>query len=586
MLPFRNKGNKDTYAVTIGTPRYVSFSHQNMTEDAKKPQPNVCCSDKERDYAKQSSTIAKSDGDPVQTALGDFGWWQFWITFALSLLKFPIAWHQLAIIFLAAKSPFRCDVGDESTTLFNVTDRCNSFDPVTHGMVPCHQFIYDRSVFQETIITEWNLVCGRFQLSNIAQSVFMLGVLIGNVLFGMFSDKYGRKIPMMFAIVLLLVAGVGTSLAPWYELFLPLRFATALAIGGLMISSFVLTMEVVGGKWRTVVSTLHHIPFNLGHMSMALISYFIRNWRQFQLAITLPSLFFFTYWWIIPESPRWLLAVGKEKQARKILTTGASRNNRKLDGEFEKSLMNSQPEKGGDENKGNLFDLFRTPNLRKKTLAVFFNWMVCGLCFYGLAQYMGEIGGNIFINVASSGLIELPGAFLCIYLMEKFGRRNTLLSANLVTALACILITFLPQNSEVEHYKFILASLGIVGSSIAFPTIYLFSGELFPTVVRNVGVGSASMCARIGSVIAPFVSSLGVFNVYLPPMIFGTVPLIGALLCLLLPETRGAQLPVTIEDGERFGLKVTYKIANKDCGKRNTQYRIRSRRTIVASNNL
>jgi len=46
---------------------------------------------------------------------------------------------------------------------------------------------------------------------------------------------------MMFAIVLLLVAGVGTSLAPWYELFLPLRFATALAIGGLMISSFVLS---------------------------------------------------------------------------------------------------------------------------------------------------------------------------------------------------------------------------------------------------------------------------------------------------------------------------------------------------------
>jgi len=46
---------------------------------------------------------------------------------------------------------------------------------------------------------------------------------------------------MMFAIVLLLVAGVGTSLAPWYELFLPLRFASALAIGGLMISSFVLS---------------------------------------------------------------------------------------------------------------------------------------------------------------------------------------------------------------------------------------------------------------------------------------------------------------------------------------------------------
>lgn len=146
--------------------------------------------------------------------------------------------------------------------------------------------------------------------------------------------------------------------------------------------------------------------------------------------------------------------MGKEKQARKILAAGAKRNDRKLDVEFEKT-MESRPESSGDENKGNLFDLFRTSNLRKKTLAVFFNWMVCGLCFYGLAQYMGEIGGNIFVNVASSGLIELPGAFLCIYLLERFGRRNTLLSANLVTAVACILITFLPQ-SEYHKCKIIL----------------------------------------------------------------------------------------------------------------------------------
>lgn len=145
--------------------------------------------------------------------------------------------------------------------------------------------------------------------------------------------------------------------------------------------------------------------------------------------------------------------MGKEKQARKILAAGARQNGRVLDGEFEKT-MNELPavaagaHQDGDGNKGNVFDLFRTPNLRKKTLAVFFNWAVCGLCFYGLAQYMGEIGGNIFVNVASSGLIELPGAFLCIYLMEKFGRRNTLLSANLVTAVACILITFLPQSTR------------------------------------------------------------------------------------------------------------------------------------------
>lgn len=139
----------------------------SVTDDAKQPQSNVSCGDKERDINKQSSTVAKSGSDPVQTALGDFGWWQFWITFALSLLKFPIAWHQLAIIFLAARTPFKCDIGDGSATLFNVTDRCNSLDPVTHEEAPCHQFVYDRSVFQETIITEVQCKTAKIPVSTI-----------------------------------------------------------------------------------------------------------------------------------------------------------------------------------------------------------------------------------------------------------------------------------------------------------------------------------------------------------------------------------------------------------------------------------
>lgn len=63
-----------------------------------------------------------------------------------------------------------------------------------------------------------------------------------------------------------------------------------------------------------------------------------------------------------------------------------------------------------------------------------------------------------------------------------------------------------PGHSDLPRAS--LASLGILGMGIAFPTAYLYSGELFPTVVRNVGVGSGSMCARIGSMIAPFIASL------------------------------------------------------------------------------
>lgn len=61
---------------------------------------------------------------------------------------------------------------------------------------------------------------------------------------------------------------------------------------------------------------------------------------------------------------------------------------------------------------------------------------------------------------------------------------------------------------DMEWLRLLLACFGIVGMSVSFTTVYLFSGELFPTVVRNIGVGASSMCARVGSIVAPFVVSL------------------------------------------------------------------------------
>jgi hypothetical protein len=125
------------------------FTLSTVPDDTKQER-----SDKERRADDNRTSAEMEADDPVHKALGDFGWWQFWITLALSMLKFPIAWHQLAIIFLAARTPFQCDI-DDATALPNVTDtRCTSRDPITMDVVPCRRFAYDRSVFQETIITE------------------------------------------------------------------------------------------------------------------------------------------------------------------------------------------------------------------------------------------------------------------------------------------------------------------------------------------------------------------------------------------------------------------------------------------------
>lgn len=102
-----------------------------------------------------------------------------------------------------------------------------------------------------------------------------------------------------------------------------------------------------------------------------------------------------------------------------------------------------------------------------------------------------------------------------------------------------------------------LASLGISCSMISFSTVYIYAGEIFPTVVRNIGLGSSSTFARVGSMIAPFIANLSSDHSWVPPNIFGASMLVGALLCYMLPETLNCKLPESIEDVEEFEKNVT-----------------------------
>lgn len=93
-----------------------------------------------------------------------------------------------------------------------------------------------------------------------------------------------------------------------------------------------------------------------------------------------------------------------------------------------------------------------------------------------------------------------------------------------------------------------LASIGISCSNMSFSTFFVYSGELYPTFVRNIGIGSCSTFARVGSMIAPFIANIGSNSTWLPTCIFGTSMLVGALLCTALPETMNCKLPESLGD--------------------------------------
>ncbi|XP_017791367.1 PREDICTED: organic cation transporter protein-like isoform X1 [Habropoda laboriosa] len=489
--------------------------------------------------------------DAVQEAIGNLGKWQIFVCLAISLVKFPIAWHQLAIVFMAPHQDYYCTAPART----EIPGQCVVY--VNGTMADCTEWEYDRRTFTETIISQWNLVCSRTHYANIQQSILMLGVLLGNVIFGNLADRYGRKMPLMVSVVLQLVSGIGCAVVPWFPALLVMKLLSALATGGTMVTSYVICMEIVGTKWRAAITILYQIPFSLGHMSLAGLAFFFRHWQHLQVAITLPSVILLSYWWIVPESPRWLLAFGKQRAACEILQKAANINNirdKDIPEMVRQHCLHQNSKRSNLDHRASFLDLFRTPNMRVKSLSIFFNWIVCGMGLFGMSQYIGQVGGDIFVNFTVSGAIQIPGNFVAWWAMNRLGRRITLICSNSITGVAAFLLIVVPN--DVTWLRLILVCSAIVGMSVSFTTVYLFSGELFPTVVRNIGVGTSSMCARIGSIIAPFVVSLDHIQSWLPPACFGILPLIGATLCFLLPETVGCKLPETLEDGENFGKKL------------------------------
>jgi MFS family permease len=167
-----------------------------------------------------SDESKKKPGDPIQEAMGELGRWQIFVCAIIFLLKFPVAWHQLSIIFLGPNLDFTCSDPQ--------LDRCDK---------SCNGHVFDNSTFTNTIQMEWDLVCERKSLANMSQTIFMFGILVGNMVFGAIADKMGRRNPLVIAVIMQLIFGVSTSFVTNFWLFVIFRFLTAAATGGTMLTS-------------------------------------------------------------------------------------------------------------------------------------------------------------------------------------------------------------------------------------------------------------------------------------------------------------------------------------------------------------
>ncbi|PAV92004.1 hypothetical protein WR25_22122 isoform B [Diploscapter pachys] len=541
--------------------------------------------------------------------LGEMGRYQRIQFLLVCLPTVIVSMHALSWTFAAVHVPYRCAFDNEKSdapyyktsnlleyktckdqSLMNVNLTRKGEKGVTCFYDECHfandsksvcsEHVFDHSKVTYSAIERWEITCDRGYIKATVQAVYYVGPMIGSMTFGVLGDKIGRKKVFFIAIILQIICGLLIPLAPCWPVYALFRLGTGVSHPGIFVIAVVIGMELVGPKYRKLASVITGIFFGLGQVILGIEAMFITDYRCLHVVIASPALLFISYWWIVPESARWLVNQKRYEEADQVLRKAAKTNGVTLpdrwweqlddykaadantEGEGS-ALRSNEPVSSPSENakapeaeqKYGAMDLFRTPELRRRTIVVFFLWPVVSMIYYGMTMKADVLGGDIYINFIFAAAVEVPALILVYLFIDRAGRR-IILAIGYFLAGACLILNwiFTELGWADSNWVAIPQMLITKGSITAtYAAIYTYSPELFPTAIRNTAMGCCSTIARVGAVTASYVAMWVVerFGKVFMIVPFGVMSVLAAILTILfLPETMGKHLPETIQEIE------------------------------------
>uniref|UniRef100_A0A672UP27 Solute carrier family 22 member 7 n=1 Tax=Strigops habroptila TaxID=2489341 RepID=A0A672UP27_STRHB len=303
-------------------------------------------------------------------------------------------------------------------------------------------------------------------------------------------------------------------------------------------------MEWVDIEHRTFSGILTSIFWSIGNMLLAMVAYLVREWHWLLVAVTGPCLLSIVCLCWVPESARWLIANGQVKQAHRNLLRCARMNGRKdftvSTEALRKMAIDKKP--GGSYS---YISLFRTPVLRKISLCSGVVWFGVAFSYYGMSMNLTGFGLNMYLSQFVFGIIEIPAKMIMYVLVNRIGRRQSQAWSLILTGL-CI--------GAICGTRLLMWAIAVMGkgfSESAFTNVFLYTSELYPTILRQNGMGYTSFVARLGGSLAPLVFLLDEVWRSLPEVTYCGVAVCCGSVAFLLPETLNVCLPEGIEDIEK-----------------------------------
>ncbi|XP_049871418.1 organic cation transporter protein-like isoform X2 [Pectinophora gossypiella] len=411
--------------------------------------------------------------DSVLESLGPYGRYNL-LNFVL--LLFPVllsSFFECGFIFEAQEQFYRCEVygceqrfNDTSWINFaipldpkkNKPSSCEQYAPIDElslqctpdafnksKTIPCQSFVYEEGY---SFVREFNLGCQEWKRALVG-TVHNSGMFVTMLITGAISDRFGRKIAIGVASLASFIFGMARAFVPDYLTYLSMHFLEAGLGGGLYPSAYVMAVELVGLKQRVIVSAMCNMTFVIGVVLIALLAWFVNNWRTYIIILYAPAIIVGVYVWFMNESARWLLSKGRRDEAVRILKSAAKINKldpRKLELDCLGDPLLKQQNQTGDK-KSQFSKAIRSSIIWKRLLICSFLWVTCSLVYYGLSINSVNLSGNRYVSFMLVVLVEIPAYIVVAIVLDKYGRKKTLIPCYLLCAVTSLLFAFLPSDS-------------------------------------------------------------------------------------------------------------------------------------------
>jgi len=412
-----------------------------------------------------------------------------------------------------------------------------------------------------------------FDISNMpylqgwAMSSALIGCLFGALLSGWFTDRYGRKLPLIGAAALFTISAIGTGGANLFTPFIIYRLIGGLGIGLASAISPMYIAEISPAQMRGRLVSVNQLTIVIGILAAQTVNFLIAEnisenatdleilqswngqtgWRWMFWAEIIPAFSFFVLAFFIPESPRFLAKSGKWDASLKILERiGGHEYGLQEQKQISETLS-------GTDNKID-WNALRSKKVRPMlvigiVLAVFQQWCGINVIFNYAEEIFTSAGysvGDMLFNIVITGAVNLVFTLFAMRMVDNWGRRKLMLLGSIGLAVIYFILgtSYFFQLKGVAILVLVLLSIATYAMTLA-PITWVVLSEIFPNKIR----GAAMAVATTGLWIACFVLTytFPILNKLLNASgtfwLYGFICLSGFLFILKkLPETKGKSL--------------------------------------------